>query len=308
MKLISPEVWIKLFPFWAIAVSLIAFYFPYIFTGLKPQIVPLLSVVMFCMGMTLTWKHFLAVLKQPRIIFLAVLAQYLVMPFTAFWLAKMLGLSKDQTIGLVLVGTSAGGTASNVICYLAKGNVALSVLLTTTSTLVAVVATPSITYFYLHETVPVPVWSMLTSIFQIVLIPVLLGTGINSLFSRGIALIRPVFPLTSSLVIVLIIAIIVAINASSLSQAGSIVVLAVALHNSSGLLIGYLIPRILGYDTQICRTVSIEVGMQNSGLSVALAIKYFSSMTALPGAIFSIWHNISGALLASYWGKSRRSR
>ncbi len=308
MKFLSPELWIKLFPFWAIAVSLIAFYYPHLFASLKPQIVPLLSVVMFCMGMTLTWTHFLAVLKQPKLIFLAVSAQYLVMPFTAFWLANILGLPKDQTIGLVLVGASAGGTASNVICYLAKGNVALSVLLTTTSTLVAVVATPSITYFYLHETVPVPILDMLTSIFQIVLIPVLLGTGINSLFSRGIALIRPLLPLVSSLVIVLIIAIIVAINASTLSQVGPVVVLAVVLHNISGLTLGYLIPKLFGYDTQICRTVSIEVGMQNSGLSVALAIKYFSSMTALPGAIFSIWHNISGALLASYWGKTRRSR
>jgi len=308
MKFISTEKWVRLFPVLAIAFSLVAYNFPTIFGPLKSWIIPLLSVVMFCMGMTLNWQHLLAVIKHPKIVFLGVSIQYLVMPFTAYWLSTTLGLTLDQTIGMVLVGSTAGGTASNVICYLAKGNVALSILMTITSTFVAVVATPSLTFLYLNETVQVPFWKMLNSILQIVLVPVLLGTGINSLFTRGVAHIRPLFPMLSSLIIVLIIAIIVAINAKTLGGTGPILIIAVMLHNISGLMAGYFIPKLFGYDSQTCRTISIEVGMQNSGLSVALAIKYFSSMTALPGAIFSIWHNISGALVASVWGKSKHRK
>ena len=305
MKFFSTEKWVGFFPILAIAFSLVAYYFPNIFTNLKSWIIPLLSIVMFCMGLTLRWKHFLAVLKHPKIIFLGVSIQYLFMPFTAYWLSTALGLSLDQTVGMILVGSTAGGTASNVICYLAKGNVALSVLMTTTSTFVAVLATPSLTFLYLNETIQVPFWKMLNSILQIVLVPVLLGTGINSLFTRGVARIKPLFPILSSLIIVLIIAIIVAINAKTLSSPGPMLIIAVVLHNVSGLVAGYYIPKMFGYDTQTCRTISIEVGMQNSGLSVAMAVKYFSGTTALPGAIFSIWHNISGALVASRWGKSQ---
>ncbi len=306
MQSFSSEHWVRLFPVSAIACSLIAYSSPELFSSLKSWIIPLLSWVMFCMGMTLNWNHFRTALNNPKVIILGVLIQYLIMPFTAFWLAKSLGLTQDQTIGMVLVGASAGGTASNVICYLAQGNVALSILLTTTSTFIAVLATPFLTLLYLNETIHVPFWKMLSSVAQIVLIPVLMGTAINSYFDRYIARIRLIFPLLSSLIIILIIAIIIAINAKTLGHTGPLIVVAVILHNLSGLMAGYMIPKLFGYDTQTCRTLSIEVGMQNSGLSVALAVKYFSGMAALPGAIFSIWHNISGAVIASFWGKSQR--
>jgi bile acid:Na+ symporter, BASS family len=293
-----------LFPVMALAGSALAWFHPAALSEWKPAIIPLLSVVMFGMGMTLTWGHFLAVLRRPAVISVAVITQFLVMPLAAFYISKWLGLTQELTVGMVLVGASSGGTASNVICYLAKGDVALSILLTTASTLIAVVATPALTYLYLHEQIPVPFSGMLDSILKIVLMPVLLGTTLNSFFRGAIARVQPVLPMLSSLSIVLIIAIIVAVNRTILSSAGPMIVLAVVLHNLCGLLSGYLIARILGYPRRICRTLSIEVGMQNSGLSVALAVSFFAPLTAVPGAIFSIWHNISGSLLAGYWGRN----
>ncbi len=294
-----------LFPLLAITGSILAWQNPRLLTEWKPAIIPLLSLVMFGMGMTLTWQSFLAVIRRPGIISIAVLTQFLVMPSAAVLISHVLGLPQEITVGMVLVGASAGGTASNVICYLARGDVALSILLTTSSTLVAVFATPGLTWFFLNESVPVPFWDMLDSILKMVLVPVLLGTGLNSCFTHQIERIRPLFPLVSSLSIVLIISIIVAVNHSSLSMAGPVILLAVFLHNLTGLLAGYGITRLCGYDTEVCRTVSIEVGMQNSGLSVALAVKFFPPLTALPGAVFSIWHNLSGSLLAAYWARQR---
>ncbi len=294
---------VHLFPVWAIALSLCAYKIPAPFIEWKSSIIPLLSIVMFGMGMTLTWHNFRKAVNRPAIIVIAVGIQFLFMPLFAYCISQSFQLSIPQTVGMILVGSSAGGTASNVICYLAKGNVALSILLTMTSTLVSVIATPALTYLYLNQSVPVPFWDMLTSIAQIVFIPVVLGTAINSAFGKHIDSIREIFPLISTFSIVLIIAIIVGINQTTIAQVGVFVVLAVFLHNLGGLGIGYIIPKMLGYDRATCRTISIEVGMQNSGLSVALAVKYFSPVAALPGAIFSIWHNISGALLAGFWGR-----
>jgi BASS family bile acid:Na+ symporter len=199
------------------------------------------------------------------------------------------------------VGSSAGGTASNVICYLARGNVALSITLTMASTLVAVFAMPALSLLYLHQIVHVPFLKMLFSILQMVLIPVLAGTTINTFLGTRIKKIGPVFPFVSTIAIVVIIAIIIGLNQTKLKEVGFIIICAVMLHNLSGLLIGFWFPKLFGYDDRTCRTLSIEVGMQNSGLSVALAVKYFSVMAAIPGAIFSIWHNLSGSFLAGYW-------
>ena len=276
------------------------------FVDFRPAIVPLLGVVMFGMGMTLSWQNFTEVLKRPQVIGLGVLMQYLVMPFAAWLVAVVLGLPPYIMAGLVLVGACPGGTASNVVCYLARGDVALSITLTTVSTFLAILLTPLITWLYVGQKVPVPVESMLWSIFKIVLLPVSLGVLINSLFGRRLSVIKHLFPLVSVFAIVVIIAIIVALNKSNLATMGAAVALAVVLHNLIGLISGYWLPRLLGQDERTCRTLAIEVGMQNSGLGVALAAKYFSAAAALPGALFSIWHNLSGSMLAGYW--SRRLR
>lgn len=294
---------VNFFPLWAILLSSIAFFNPEVFSNFKNSIVPLLAVVMFTMGMTLTWNDFKNVLNKPLVIGIAVAIQFLLMPLFAYLISILLDLSIDLMTGMVLVGASAGGTASNVICYLAKGNVALSILMTVVSTLCAVILMPALTFLYLNQVVPVPVQGMLTSIVSIVLLPVILGTVLNSFFAQRLKIIQPVLPLLSTFSIVFIIAIIVGLNHDNLSILALPVLLAVILHNAMGLLAGYSIPWLLKYDPQICRTVCIEVAMQNSGLSVALAIKYFSITAALPGALFSIWHNISGSFLALYWRK-----
>lgn len=291
----------QLFPLWAILLAVIAYFLPALFIPLKPGIVPLLMVIMFGMGITLTLGDFLRVLRQPSILLLGVTLQYSIMPLAAFIVASVLGLPTALLVGMVLLGSSPGGTASNVICYLARGNVALSVSLTLLSTLLAFLLTPALTWLYVGHAVPVPVWDMLYSVLKIVVIPVLLGAVINTLLGDRLQRWLPFFPLLSVVAIILIIAIIVALNQPRLAAIGYAITIAVILHNLIGLLAGYWIPRLLGKDAITCRTLAIEVGMQNSGLSVALAIKYFSSMAALPGALFSIWHNISGSLLASFW-------
>ncbi len=296
------------FPLLALALSLVAFFYPSGFVALKPAIVPLLSLIMFAMGMTLTWRHFQAAVRQPRIIAIGIAIQYFFMPLFA-WLSAMLWrLPGEQLIGMVLVGSSAGGTASNVICYLARGNVALSILMTMTSTLCAVILMPVLVYLYLHQSIPVPTMEMMRSILFIVLIPVVTGTMLNSLFAGRLTKIEAAFPVISSIAIIIIIAIIVALNRQNLAVLSLPLLGAVMLHNVLGLVTGYSIPLLLKFDATTCRTVCIEVGMQNSGLSVALAIKYFSTLSALPGALFSIWHNLSGAMLAAYWRKAAASR
>jgi bile acid:Na+ symporter, BASS family len=292
------------FPVWAIALATLAFYVPQPFANLKTSIVPLLAVVMFCMGLTLTWRDFVAVLKQPRPILLAVIIQFGCMPLFAWLISALLALPTDLMTGMVLVGASAGGTASNVICYLAKGDVALSVLMTTASTLCSVILMPVLTWLYLNQLVPVPVTDMLRSIALIVLLPVFTGTLLNTLFKKKLLLAQTVFPLMASAAIILIIAIIVGLNQHNFSKVGMMVFMAVCLHNLCGLIAGYGLARLSGFNQRVARTVSIEVGMQNSGLSVALAVQYFSGLSALPGAMFSIWHNLSGSLLAFYWQRS----
>jgi len=198
-------------------------------------------------------------------------------------------------------GGCPGGTASNVICYLARANVALSVTLTLTSTLVAVVATPALTWLLLDQYVPVDIAGMLGTMVQIVFVPVMLGVALNHVIGDRLKRVKQLLPVVAIAAILLAIAIIVALNRPQLAGAALAVVSAVVLHNLLGFAGGYFVPRWLGFDRLTCRTLSIEVGMQNSGLSVALALKYFAPLAALPGAIFSIWHNIGGAVLAGYW-------
>ena len=297
----------SLFPLWALLISLVAFFLNAPFATLNTAIVPLLTTVMFLMGLTLTKADVERIVKDPKPILVGVVLQFLLMPVLALTFSKMLQLSNQLTIGMVLVGSCAGGTASNVVCYLAKGDVALSISLTMVSTLVGVIATPLLCAFYLSETVSVDTLALLFSIVQIVFIPVVLGFSckfyLNDFANRA----GPFIPTLSVLIILLIIAIVVALNADRLLDVGLITLIAVILHNLSGLAGGYYISRLIGLDIKQSQTVAIEVGMQNSGLGVALATQFFSTTAALPGALFSVWHNISGSLLASMWSNKRTS-
>ena len=293
----------SLFPLWAILLSGLALWQPAWFTDLKPAIIPLLGVVMFGMGMTLTPGNFIEVWRRPRVMGLGVALQYTLMPLLAWLVGSLYGLEPALLAGMVLVGASPGGTASNVVCYLAKGDLALSISLTTLSTLLAVLATPLLTWLYIGARVPVPVWDMLLSILKVVLLPVLGGVLVNIWVGRRLGPAKRVFPLLSVAAIVLIIAIVVALNRVRMLDLALGIMFCVVLHNALGLAGGYWIGRLFGYDHRISRTLAIEVGMQNSGLAVALAGKYLSTAAALPGALFSIWHNLSGAALAAWWSR-----
>lgn len=295
----------KLFPLWAILLSTLAYLAPTLFTPLKPSLFFLLGLVMFGMGMSLKANDFLLIFKSPKPILLGLLLQFLCMPFFAWGLSTWLQLPLALASGMVLVGASPGGTASNVICYLAKGNVALSIAITTFSTVLAVIATPALSLLYLGKQVDVPAMKMLMDIVKIIILPVTAGIIVNQLFGRLLGAARQIFPLISVFAIVLIIAIIVALNHSRLGSIGILLVSAVALHNALGLLAGYWLPRAFGMDQRTSKTLAIEVGMQNSGLAVALAVKYFSPAAALPGALFSLWHNLTGSLLASFWSRGK---
>ncbi len=297
-----------LFPLLAILMSSLAAWQPALLAGGKPAIVPLLGLVMLAMGISLRPADFHHILRRPQVMAVGVLMQFLLMPLIAWLLVRLLSLPRELAIGVILVGTCPGGTASNVMTYLARGDVALSISLTTLSTLLSVFMTPLLTLLLIGRVVEVPALAMLASILRIIILPVLLGVLANHYLGRWLGPLKGVFPWLSMLAIVLIIGIIVALNAGQIAGLAPAVVLAVTMHNLLGLWLAYSLARAMGYGPAICRTLAIEVGMQNSGLGVALALKFFSPLAALPAAVFSIWHNISGACLAAVWARHDSGR
>jgi len=296
---------ILLFPIWALLLSAYAYFQPSFFVDFKSYIIPLLIVIMLSMGLTLTAKDFKQVLSSKRAMIVGVLLQFMVMPIAALLVSKAFGFDDELTIGMLLVGSVAGGTASNVMCYLAKGDTALSISMTSISTLIGVVLTPLLVALMVGKGVDIPVQAMLESLVKIVLLPVTVGVLLNTFFAKKVEKIQFLLPYVSMFTIVFIIAIVAALSAGKLAEIGYLIVLAVMIHNSIGLILGYSVTRLLGFDERICRTIAFEVGLQNSGLAAALAIKFFTPVAALPGSIFSIWHNVSGSLLASYWSKQK---
>jgi BASS family bile acid:Na+ symporter len=295
----------QLFPVWALLCSLLAWQQPQLFIEFKAAIVPLLGIVMFGMGLSLRLTDFRRVFTQPRLVALGVTLQFCIMPAFAWLIAHLFDLDPLLSIGMILVGSCPGGTASNVICYLARGNVALSITLTAVSTLLAVILTPWLTWWLAASTIDVPALGMFLSILKIVILPVVAGLFFNHFFHSRLTPMQPLFALVSVCAIVFIIAIIVALNADQLAGLSLLLFIAVAAHNVAGLLSGYWLTRLLGYDEREARTLGIEVGMQNSGLAVALALKFFSPAAALPGAVFSIWHNLSGSGLVYIWTRNQ---
>lgn len=291
----------RLFPVWAVLLAVIATCLPQLFTGLAGYIKTLLVVIMFAMGLTLSKADFAQVVKSPWPIAAGVLLQFLIMPLAALLVSRLLGLSTALTVGMVLVGSTAGGTSSNVMAWLAGGRVALSISMTMASTLFSVVATPLLTFLLVGQTIDVPVIGMLASIAQLVVAPVVIGVAIHHFCGSQLKKVEPALASLAMVSIVLIIAIVVALNADRLVTLGPIVALAVIAHNSIGLACGYWLSRALGFDIRTARTIAFEVGLQNSGLAVALAQQFFTATAALPGALFSIWHNVSGSILAGYW-------
>ena len=276
---------------------------PQTLTWVGPYVGWLLGVVMFGMGMTLTFQDFKRVLQRPWEVLLGVVAQFLIMPLAAWFLVWLFALPPELAIGVVLVGTCPGGTASNVISYLARGDVALSVSMTMATTLLAPVVTPTLTWLLAGSWIEVSFTAMMISIAQMVLLPLLLGLTAHHFFERIVERILPVMPVVSVVTIVLLVGGVVALGAESLLDVGLLMAAIVVLHNAFGLVLGYGMARLFRLDSKKARTVSIEVGMQNSGMAASLAVLYFSPAAAIPGAIFSVWHNISGSIVANYFAR-----
>ena len=260
----------------------------------------LLMIVMFGMGLTMKLGDFAVVFRQPRDVIAGCLAQFIVMPLLAFGLGRVFGLSDELLVGVVLVGTCPGGTSSNVITYLSKGDTALSVGMTSINTLLAPFLTPMLTYLYLRTSVSVDVKAMFMSIIQVVIVPIGLGLLINKVFGNYTQKIRDALPSVSVTAICLIVAAVVSHNSEKIRATGMVIFAVVILHNILGYLCGYLVGIAFRMDLPRKKAVAIEIGMQNSGLATTLAGSAFPgmAMATVPGAIFSVWHNISGAVLA----------
>ena len=260
-----------------------------------------LGIIMFGMGLTLTPPDFALVARRPLQVLVGVVAQFVIMPTLAWILAKVFGLDPALAAGVILVGCAPGGTSSNVISYLAKGDVALSVTMTSISTLLAPLMTPLLTGWLAGRYMPVDAGAMAMSIVKMVLVPVVGGLVVRVLFARAVERVLPAMPWVSVLGICYVVLAVVSKSAEKILSAGLLILVVVACHNVLGYLFGYGAGRMLGRDSRVCRTISIEVGMQNSGLAATLAASYFSPEAALPGAVFSTWHNLSGAVLAAFY-------
>jgi len=294
----------NLFPFWVLLGGGLALVHPVWFTWFAGDYITWgLAVIMLGMGITLSFEDFKRVLKMPRAAAIGFVVHYAIMPFLGWTIAHLLRLETPFAVGLILVACCPCGTASNVVNYLARSNVALSVLMTLCSTLGAVVMTPLLTQWLAGQYVPVDARSLFLSTLKIVLAPVLLGVVLNRCAPRLVKVILPVSPLISVLAITLICASIIGASASQFKRSGGELILAVLLLHSGGFLLGYVCSRLLRCDELTSRTISVEVGMQNSGLAAALARQHFAQMplAALPCAISATFHSVIGSLLAGLW-------
>ncbi len=295
----------KTFPLWMLAFAAFAYFRPDPFLFLAPWVSPMLGLVMFGMGLTLSPSDFKAVLTHPVEVVLGIFAQYSLMPAIAYGLCIALDLPGELAVGVILVGACPGGTSSNVLTYLARGDVALSVTLTSCSTLLAPFVTPTIVAWLAQEWIAIDPHTMFWSIFWIILVPVAAGVLLHSLLGEKIQKASDVLPLISIITIVLIVAVVVAGARDCLAQAAPLAFLVVILHNGLGLVLGYLLALAIGVNLAKRKCISIEVGTQNAGLGAALAALHFSAMpmTAVPSAIFSFWNIVSGSVVASFFRK-----
>ncbi len=285
--------------------SLWAFATPSVFAWTTRYTSIFLGVIMFGMGLTIKPADFRVVFTHPKEVLIGAVCQYTIMPLSAWLLATVLQLPTDIALGVILVGCCPGGTASNVITYIARGDVPLSVGMTIVSTLIAPLVTPALVYLIAGAWVQVSFIAMLKSVVEVVLLPVVCGIGVNAFASQAIRKITPILPLISVFAIALIVAGITANNTQKIIESGVLVLAVVILHNAIGMACGYGVARLFKLNYAKTTAVAIEVGMQNSGLAVTLAAANFAAnpLATLPGAIFSVWHNIAGSLFASVRSK-----
>ncbi|HBO0757597.1 TPA: bile acid:sodium symporter family protein [Pseudomonas aeruginosa] len=287
------------FPFWVLLFAILAFFRPAWFLPLTAAIAPLLGLVMFGMGLTLKGEDFREVARHPIRVLIGVLAQFVIMPGLAWLLCRLLQLPAEIAVGVFLVGCCPGGTASNVMTWLSRGDVALSVAITSVTTLLAPLVTPALVWLLASAWLPVSFAAMFLSILQVVLVPIALGLLAQRLLGERTQQVAEVLPLVSVFSIVVIIAAVVAASQARIAESGLLIMAVVMLHNGFGLLLGYLTGKLTGMPLAQRKALAIEVGMQNSGLGAALANAHFAPLAAVPSALFSVWHNLSGSLLAA---------
>jgi BASS family bile acid:Na+ symporter len=294
-----------LFPLWMILSGAMALCWPERFLALNQGsiMVLVLAFVMLCMGLTLSVDDFRRIARMPRAVAIGFAAQYSIMPLLAWGVAHALNLPPHFAVGLILVGCCPGGTASNLVTYIAGADVALSVVMTVCSTMAAIILTPLLTQLLVGAMVPVDTWMLFKQTLQVVIIPVVLGVLLNRWVPRAVAGVMPVAPLLSVIGVCFICAVVFAANAEAILAYGGELVLATALLHAGGFLMGYSFAQMLGYQGQSARTISIEVGMQNSGLAIVLAKQAFPLLPLAPvvGAVSAVMHSLLGSLLAVIW-------
>ncbi len=294
-----------LFPVWMTLSGAAALYWPKGFMAMNqgPVVVLVLAFIMLCMGLTLTLDDFRRVARMPRAVAVGFTVQYSIMPLLGWGVAQALNLPPHFAVGLILVGCCPGGTASNLVTYIAGADVALSVVMTVCSTMAAIILTPLLTQLLVGSMVPVDTWLLFKQTLQVVIIPVVLGVLLNRSAPKLVARMMPVAPLLSVAGVCFICAVVFAANAEAILVYGFELILASALLHGGGFLIGHNFAQVLGYQGQSARTISIEVGMQNSGLAIVLAKQAFPLLPLAPvvGAVSAVMHSLLGSLLAVIW-------
>ncbi|WP_461536984.1 bile acid:sodium symporter family protein [Spongorhabdus nitratireducens] len=289
---------VLLLPVSIISISTLALISPTAGSLFQELLFPCLVFILFCMGLHTGWEEFRQVIQHPTALWIGVGLQFVIMPALAFGLSKLFALPPELTIGMVLVGAAPGGLASNMLTLLVNGRVALSVSMTLCSSLAAILLTPWLTVFYLHSQITISPWPLMQSLVQLILLPVIAGVVLHRFCPKLIRLVDPVLPAFASLGIAIAIAALIALNRDNLHQLSLVLIAAALLHNILGLGLGWLASRLCGHDHSTAITIAIEVGTQNTGLAMALAVKHFSALAALPSIIFSFSQNLLGILPA----------
>jgi BASS family bile acid:Na+ symporter len=293
----------RLMPLWVIIAGVVGFLYPPALVIFKSYVKWMFAATMLGIGAVLNFSDFKPVFRKPQDVFLGIFAQFLIMPLAGFLIGKILNLPAALLLGMVLVGSVPGAMASNVISYLARADVAYSIALTSTATLLAPVLTPTLTYIYAHTFIEIPFWKMFLDIVIMVIVPLFVGLGLKHFLRERIDEFSHIFPAFSTLFIAFICGLIVALNRQRILNLTLIIFIAVFLHNMVGLIFGYLSAKIYRFDIKRKRTLSIEVGMQNAGLGAVLALAHFSEQTALIPALFATWCVITASVLAEIWAE-----
>lgn len=287
---------------WVVIFSGIAFLYPAPFKPIGPNISYLLGVIMLGMGLSMSLDDFRLVLTRPKDVFYGVFFRYLIMPVVGLCVAKLLDLPPALAAGMVLLGACPSGTGSNVMTYIAKGDTALSITVSSVNTILAPLLTPYLFLALAGTMIPIEPGALFLDIVKIVLIPVAAGVALHMTAPRLVESLTKVVPAVSVSFIIAIIASVVALNAGKLATMAIILCAAVAIHNIAGLLLGYFAGRTAGMSRKKAKAITFEIGMENSGLCVALALAHLDPMAALPAAVMTVWEYISGSMLAGYWG------